>query len=75
MRSHAALPDAHGIDLSIVLDTVRELGGTLPRIVVVGCEPETIEPGMELSPRVEAAVPGAIELIRELISNEPQRSP
>ncbi len=72
--SRAALPDAHGIDLSNVLDTVRELGGKVPPILIVGCEPATISPGMQLSAPVAAAVPGAADLVRELVANHPWRS-
>ena len=74
LDGRATLPDAHGIDLSSVLDTVREIGGTVPPILIVGCEPESISPGMQLSASVEAAVPGAIALIRELVENQAWRS-
>ncbi|NVB83428.1 MAG: hydrogenase maturation protease [Kofleriaceae bacterium] len=72
--TRAKPPDAHGIDIASVLDTVQEISGTLPRIVIVGCEPETIEPGMQLSPSVAAAVPGAIALIRDLVDNQAWRT-
>jgi hydrogenase maturation protease len=62
------LPEAHGMSLPTVFAAVRELGGVLPPTLVVGCEPETLEPGAGLSPRVTRALPEAVALIRELIS-------
>jgi hydrogenase maturation protease len=61
-------PDAHGMDLAIVFSTVRELGGQMPRTLVVGCEPAVLDPGIGLSTVVASSVNGAIELVRELIS-------
>jgi hydrogenase maturation protease len=60
--------DAHGMNLPVVFSAVRELGGTLPRLLVVGCEPEAIEPGIGLSPTVAQAVPAAIDLIHDLLT-------
>jgi hydrogenase maturation protease len=34
-------PEAHGMDPAKVLALARALGGTLPRTLVVGCEPQT----------------------------------
>lgn len=62
-----SVADAHAMNLQVVFSSVRELGGTLPRTLIVGCEPETIEPGMELSSAVASAVPAAVDLILELI--------
>ncbi|HEX5064242.1 MAG TPA: hydrogenase maturation protease [Kofleriaceae bacterium] len=65
-----ALADAHGMNLSIVFATLQQLGGTLPPTRIVGCEPATIEPGIGLSTVVTHAIPGAIELIHDLISRQ-----
>jgi len=62
-----SVADAHGMNLPVVFSAVRQLGGVLPRTLIVGCEPATIEPGMELSPAVASAVPAAVELILGLI--------
>jgi hydrogenase maturation protease len=56
------------MNLATVFATVRSLGGKPPPTLVVGCEPESIEPGIGLSPIVHSAIPGAIDLIRELIA-------
>jgi hydrogenase maturation protease len=58
------------MNLSIVWSTVQQLGGAMPRTLVVGCEPETIDPGLGLSASVTRAIPGAIDLIHELISRQ-----
>lgn len=63
------LADAHGMDLRVVSCAVRELGGILPRMVIVGCEPASVEPRLGLSASVAAAIPGAVELIRELVES------
>jgi hydrogenase maturation protease len=41
----------------------RELGLALPEMVVFGVQPERVDWGQGLSPKVEAAVPGLIEAI------------
>lgn len=62
------IASAHGMNLPVVFSTVRELGGHLPRTLIVGCEPADLEPGIGLSPEVARAVPEAVELVRELIT-------
>jgi hydrogenase maturation protease len=62
--------DAHALTLPSVFATVRDLGGAMPPTLVVGCEPDSLEPGIGLSPVVAAAVPMAIDLIRDLISRK-----
>ena len=65
----------HGMDLPLVFAAVRELGGSLPRTLVLGCEPHDLEPGIGLSPSVERAIPGALDLIRELIARKEPSCP
>jgi len=67
--------DAHGMNLPVVFAAVRDLGGRMPRTLVVGCEPAQVEPGIGLSATVEHAVPAAIELIRELLTNHHEATP
>ena len=69
-----ATPDAHAMQLPSVFASLRELGGKPPPTLVVGCEPESIAPGIGLSASVARAVPGAIELIRELIWSRQETS-
>jgi hydrogenase maturation protease len=62
--------NAHGMDPLTVLRMVRSLGGEPSRLYVIGCEPAMLpddEGAMRLSPEVDAAIPGAIEMIRSLV--------
>ncbi len=63
--------DAHGMTPDRVFSTVKALGGTLPPLRIVGCEPAALgselEPCSELSPAVRAAVPEAVRLVERLI--------
>jgi len=64
--------DAHSMDPSQVIAQVRALGRTDLRIVLVGCEPASVDEEMGLSPVVEAAVDGAVQAVLDLVS-EPGR--
>jgi hydrogenase maturation protease len=65
--------EAHGLNPLKVLALVRAMGGEFNRILVVGCEPESLgddEDGgrMGLSAAVEAAIPEAVKMIESLIA-------
>jgi hydrogenase maturation protease len=64
--------DAHGMNPMRVLAMVRSLGGQPKRVLLVGCEPETLgdefEGAMGLSACVEAALDGAVALVESLIA-------
>jgi len=64
--------DAHTMNPVAVLQLALALGGTLPRTLVIGCEPANVEPdqtgNFSLSPPVAAAVDEAIKMIDELIA-------
>lgn len=62
--------DAHSVDLPSVFAMVRAMGGALPRVLVVGCEPEDVREGMGLSLPVEQAVAGAVALVEEILQRE-----
>lgn len=61
------LLDAHDLAPDEVLALVPALGGTLGRVVVVGCEPETVAPGMGLSAAVARSVERAASLAIETV--------
>ena len=70
------LIEGHSMDPMRVLDLVRTMGGQPGRVLVVGCEParlgDEFDGDMGLSAPVEAAVSGAISIIRSLIAgNDP----
>ena len=62
--------DAHGMDLPSVFARVRAMGGGLPRVLLVGCEPADIEDGMGLSALVEAALDPALALVQDIVKRE-----
>jgi hydrogenase maturation protease len=59
--------DAHAMDPGAVLGMVQTMGGTPGRVLIVGCEPESVEERMGLSPPVEAAVTEAVRFVHEII--------
>ncbi len=61
--------DAHSMDPQQVIAQVRGLGRTDLRIVLVGCEPASLEEEIGLSPVVAAAVDGAVDAVLELVSD------
>ncbi|MDB4961908.1 MAG: Hydrogenase maturation protease [Myxococcales bacterium] len=67
------LDDAHGMQLPAVFASVRTLGGRLPPIRIVGCEPADTSPHIGLSPAIEGALAGALEMIRDVIARPPPR--
>jgi hydrogenase maturation protease len=66
-----SLLEAHAMDPATVLRLVEALGGRPPRVLVVGCEPATVDLDEEgqvgLSPAVEAAVDEAVRMIESLV--------
>ncbi|MFI8950158.1 hydrogenase maturation protease [Streptomyces sp. NPDC053750] len=65
LDGHRMSPDA----VLGLLDTLCAGTGARPprRTLVVGCEPQTVDEGIGLSPRVAAAVPEAVRMAGELI--------
>jgi hydrogenase maturation protease len=71
-QTHAAasdepMLDTHDLNPDAVLALVPELGGTLGHVVVIGCEPKSLAPGMALSPEVAGSVERATHLVREAL--------
>ncbi len=61
---------AHGMDLPQVFATVRALGGTIPRVILIGCEPLEVEERIGLSPSVQCAIERSIELVLAVVERE-----
>ncbi|HET9078073.1 MAG TPA: hydrogenase maturation protease [Acidimicrobiales bacterium] len=59
--------DAHGMQPDAVLALLDVLGGGVERALVVGCQPESLEEGIGLSPRVAASVDPAVTLVGRLV--------
>jgi hydrogenase maturation protease len=67
-NSEDAALDAHTMSPDVVLATLARLGGSLQRILIVGCQPAELGEGMGLSPAVAAALGAAVDLCLELLS-------
>ena len=64
--------DAHTMNPVSVLKLVTALGGQVGRMLIVGCEPETVAEAKDgcigLTPRVRAGVDEAVQVIQELVA-------
>jgi hydrogenase maturation protease len=61
--------DAHTMSPAVVLRTLSSLGGRIGRVLVVGCQPGTIDEGIGLSEPVAGAVDEAIALLGGVIDD------
>jgi hydrogenase maturation protease len=61
--------DGHGMDPAAMLAGVTRLGGTLPATYLVGCRVARVDEEIGLSGPVAAAVPAAMDAVRELVSS------
>ena len=67
-RTSAAVTiDGHAMNPEATLAFVEALGGVATRILIVGCEPVSVEEGIGLSEPVAAAVDQAVGVVRELL--------
>jgi len=64
-----ALPvlDAHGMQPDLVLGMLDLLGADAGRVLLVGCEPASIDARIGLSPPVAAAVDEAVRIVHGLV--------
>jgi hydrogenase maturation protease len=60
--------DAHSMDPAAVFASLRALGGTPPRTIVVGCEVADVSERMGLSEPVEAAVQDAVRAVESAVT-------
>jgi hydrogenase maturation protease len=61
--------DPHDMDPRTVLRFVKAVNGWPGKVVVIGCEPMTVDDyGIGLSPEVEAAVDTAVKLVGETVA-------
>jgi hydrogenase maturation protease len=71
--------EPHGMDPASVLRLVRALGGTTPRILVVGCEPAALDLDdageFGLSAAVEAALDEAVTMVESLVRDLQRSAP
>lgn len=67
-RGAPPVVDAHTMSPDIVLATLTRLGGSVGRVVIVGCQPGNLDEGIGLSPAVEGAVAAAVDLCLEVVA-------
>jgi hydrogenase maturation protease len=58
---------AHGLTPEGVFSLLRTLGGEPARVLIVGCEPASVDEQMGLSEPVERAVDQAVALVRQVV--------
>lgn len=68
------LLDGHGMQPDVVFGVLDMLGASPGRVLVVGCEPASTEPGIGLSEPVAAAVEQAVVIVKELIRAGPDEA-
>ncbi len=61
------LLDAHGMQPDVVFGMLDLLGADAGRVLVVGCEPASVDEGIGLSPPVTAAVDEAVRIVLDLV--------
>jgi hydrogenase maturation protease len=70
--------DAHTMNPVAALQLVSALGGEVGRLLVVGCEPGSLEPSPDgnfrLTAPVSHAIAGAMEIIESLIAQVPSQA-
>lgn len=67
------LLDAHDLSPGGAMALVPALGGSVERILVVGCQPGTLDEGIGLSDEVRAAVVPAADLVEDVLRRELDR--
>jgi hydrogenase maturation protease len=61
--------DAHSMNPAVVLGLLVGMGGHIPKVVVVGCQPLTLDEGIGLSDPVSAAVAPAVATVRRVLAD------
>jgi hydrogenase maturation protease len=61
--------DAHSMSPAVVLGLLAGMGGHVPRVVVVGCQPLTLDEGIGLSEPVSAAIGPAVEAVHQVLAD------
>ena len=72
--AESRLFDAHGMQPDVVLGVLDMLGASSARVLVVGCEPASLDYGMELSEPVAKAVDAAVQIVMDLIAESADKT-
>ena len=75
MLARMSLLNAHGMQPDLVLSLAGTLGAEAGRVLVVGCEPASLEEGIGLSAPVAAAVDDAVRMVTRLVTAGPEAGP
>jgi hydrogenase maturation protease len=70
-EGNSAMVEMHALDLENVLRMARALGSKVDRILLVGCEPQAVDPDdlqLSLSEPVQGAVDEAVRLVESLVT-------
>ena len=70
-----SLLNAHGMQPDLVLSLAGTLGADAGRVLVVGCEPASLEEGIGLSAPVAAAVDDAVRMVTVLVRGDDPPEP
>jgi len=70
-----SLLNAHGMQPDLVLSLAGTLGADAGRVLVVGCEPASLDEGIGLSAPVAAAVDDAVRMVTKLVTTGPDGEP
>jgi hydrogenase maturation protease len=75
IEENAVPVETHGMNPSNVLAMVRAMGGEPRRVLILGCEPKSLEPSeegetglMALSPEVASAVEEAVSMVESMVA-------
>jgi hydrogenase maturation protease len=71
MLARMSLLNAHGMQPDLMLGLAGTLGAEAGRVLVVGCEPASLEEGIGLSAPVAAAVDDAVRMVTKLVTAGP----
>jgi len=61
--------DAHSMSPAVVLGLLAGMGGSVPKVVIIGCQPQSIEEGIGLSEPVSAAVDPAVDALHQVLND------
>jgi hydrogenase maturation protease len=75
MLASMSLLNAHGMQPDLVLSLAGTLGADAGRVLVVGCEPASLDEGIGLSAPVAAAVDDAVRMVTKLVMTGPDGEP
>lgn len=70
LEGQLPISDNHSMDVHAVFASVRSMGGRLPPIRIVGCQPADLGERMGLSPSVEGAIEPALALVHKILREE-----